>query len=78
MKTLKIDKNGTLSIPKDLRAIFKPSDKLACFVEGDMLIIKRITPPKLTEIAERTKEKPIPLKEIVKEVHAHRKKKRQN
>jgi bifunctional DNA-binding transcriptional regulator/antitoxin component of YhaV-PrlF toxin-antitoxin module len=78
MKTLKIDKNGTLTIPKALRAIFKPSDKLACFVKGDMLIIKRITPPKLSEIAERVQEKSIPLKEIVKEVHAYRKKKQQN
>lgn len=76
MQTLKIHKNGTLVIPKALRAIFKPSDKIVCFAEGDTLIIKRINPPKLSEIAGRVKEKPMPLKEIVKEVHAYRKEKR--
>ena len=76
MQTLKIDEDGTLTIPKALRAIFKPSDKLACFVEGDTLIIKRISPPKLSEIAGRVKEKPVPLQKIVKEVHAYRKKKK--
>lgn len=46
-------------------------------MEGDTLIIKRINPPKLSEIAKRAKEKPIPLKEIVKEVHAYRREKKQ-
>ncbi len=76
MQTLKVNKNGVLVIPKTLRAIFKPSDKLAWFIEGDTLIIKRINPPKLSEIAGRVKEKPMPLKEIVKEVHTYRKEKR--
>lgn len=76
MKTLKLNKNWTLTIPKDFRAIFKPSDEFACFVEGDTLIIKRITPTKLSEIAERVKEKPISMKTIAKEVHTHRQEKR--
>jgi len=37
---------------------------------------KKNQPPQLSEIAERAKEKPIPLKKIVKEVHAYRKEKR--
>jgi len=76
MQILKINKNGALIIPKTLRAVFKPSDKLAWFMEGDTLIIKRINLPKLSEIAGRVKEKPMPLKKIVKEVHAYRKEKR--
>ncbi|TET09423.1 hypothetical protein E3J84_05120 [Candidatus Aerophobetes bacterium] len=76
MQTLKINKDGMLIIPKTLQAIFKPSDKLAWFIEGDTLIIKRINPPKLSEIAGRVKEKPMPLKEIVKEVHVYRKEKK--
>ncbi|MGR3176579.1 MAG: AbrB/MazE/SpoVT family DNA-binding domain-containing protein [Candidatus Anammoxibacter sp.] len=75
MKTLQVDKNGVLVLPKTLRAIFKSTDKLAWFAEGDTLIIKRISPPKLSKITGRSKEKPMPLKEIVKEVHAHRKEK---
>lgn len=81
MQTLKINKDGTFTLPKALRealrAFFKPSDKLLCFVEGDTLIIKRIKPPKLSELAERTKEKPMPLKELVKEVHTYRSEKKQ-
>ena len=76
MQTLKVDKNGVVVIPKTLRTIFKPSDKLAWFTEGDTLIIKRLNPPKLSEIAGRVKEKPMPLKEIAKEVHAYRREKR--
>ncbi len=76
MQALKVEKNGVLVLPKGLRAVFKPSDKLAWFTEGDTLIIKRVNPPKLSEIAGRVKEKPMPLKEVVKEVHAYRREKR--
>ena len=76
MQTLKVDKNGGMVIPKTLRSIFKPSDKLAWFTEGDTLIIKRLNPPKLSEIAGRVKEKPMSMKEIQKEVQAYRKEKR--
>ena len=76
MQTLKVNKNGALTLPKTIQAKFKPTDKLAWFVEGDTLIIKRITPPKLSDIAYRLKEKPMPLKEIVNEVHAYRKEKK--
>lgn len=75
MHTLNISKNGIITVPKSISSIFKPTDKLAWFTEGDTLIIKRINPPRLSEIAARIKEKPIPLKEIVKEVHAYRKEK---
>ncbi len=77
MHTLKINKDGSLVIPKALKEFLKASNKLVWFKEGDTLIIKRINPPKPSEIAERVKEKPVPLEEIVKEVHAYRKEKRQ-
>lgn len=35
-------------------------------------IVKKINPFKLSEIADRIKEKPLSLKEIVKDVHAYR------
>ena len=76
MQTLKIDKNGTLVLPKIAQSIFRPSDKIAWFVEGDTFIVKKINPSKLSEIADRIKEKPLSLKEIVKEVHAYRKERR--
>ena len=77
MQTLKINKDGTLIIPKALKEFLKDSNKLVWLKEGDTLIIKRINPPKLSEIADRAKETPVPLEEIVKEVHAYRKEKRQ-
>ena len=76
MQTLKIDKNGTLVLPKIAQSIFRPSDKIAWFVDVDTFIVKKINPSKLSEIADRIKEKPLSLKEIVKEVHAYRKEKR--
>ena len=76
MQTLKINKGGTLVIPRNLRTIFKSSDQVAWFAEGDMLILKRITPPRLSEIAGRVKEKPLALKEIVKEIRVYRREKR--
>jgi len=78
MQTLKINKDGTLTIPKALRSFFKPSDKFIWFMEGNTLIIKRINPPNLSDIAKRVKEKPLPLKEIEKEVHAYRNEKKSN
>lgn len=77
MQLLKINSDGTIIIPKLLRSIFKPSDKIAWFVEADTLILKKLNPPKLSELAGRVKEQPLPLKDIVKEVHAYRKGKRE-
>ena len=76
MQTLKIDKNGMLVLPKIAQSIFRPSDEIAWFVDGDTFIVKKINPSKLSEMADRIKEKPLSLKEIVKEVHAYRKEKR--
>ncbi|MDI6839696.1 MAG: hypothetical protein QMD71_02395 [bacterium] len=45
MEILKINKNGMLVLPKSLIPIFKPSDEIACFANGDTLILKKVTPP---------------------------------
>lgn len=73
MQTLKVKTNGSISLP---RSIFKPEDTLAFIREGDMLILKKLNPPKISEIAKRAKEKALPLPEIVKEIHLFRKEKR--
>ena len=49
---------------------------IVTFCEGDTLIVKKLNPPDVTEIASRVKEKAMPLREIVKEVHRYRKQKR--
>lgn len=75
MNTLVISPNSTIVIPKNLRSIFRPSEKIVYFAEGDTLILKKITPPLASKIAERAKGKPLSLKSIVQEIHAYRKKK---
>lgn len=73
MQTLRVKPDGSILLP---RSIFKPQDKIAFIYEGDTLILKRLNPPKISEIAKRVKTKPLSLKEIVKEIHLFRKEKR--
>lgn len=70
MKTIRIKPKRTVVLPK---SVFKPNDRVVTFCEGDTFIVKKLNPPEVTEIASRVKEKPIPLREIVKEVHLYRK-----
>lgn len=73
MQTLTVKANGNISLP---RSIFKPQDKLAFIQEGDTLILKRLTPPHISEIPKRAKVKALSLKEIVNEIHHFRKEKK--
>ncbi len=73
MQTLKVKPDGSVLLPP---SIFKPQDKIAFIREGDTLILKRLSLPKISEIAKRTKGKSLSLKEIVKEIHLFRKEKR--
>ena len=73
MEAVKITNKRTIVLPKSM---FKPTDKVVTFREGDTLIVKKLNPPDVTEIAGRVKEKPMPLKQIVKEIHRYRKEKR--
>lgn len=70
MKTIRIKPKRTIVLP---RSVFKPNDRAVTFCEGDTFIVKKLTPPEVTEIAGRAKEKSMPLREIVKEVHLYRK-----
>ena len=73
MKTVRIKPERTIALPKSL---FKPNDTAVTFCEGDTFIVKKLNSPNVTEMAKRVKEKPLPLREIVKEVHLYRKQKR--
>jgi hypothetical protein len=73
MQTLKIRPDGSIILPKP---IFKPQDEIAFIYEGGTLILKKLNPPKISEIAKRIKGKAIPLKDIVKEIHLFRKEKK--
>jgi hypothetical protein len=67
----------TLKLPADIADRFRPSDRFVIWVEGDTLHLKRITPPRVTDIvAEATDEEPIPMEEINEIVHEVRRRRR--
>jgi hypothetical protein len=60
----------TLKLPPDIATRFRPSDRFIVWAEGDMLHLKRITPPPVTHIVEQAPEgEPMSLDEINKVVH---------
>ena len=73
MKTIAVPRNRAIVLP---RGLFRPLEKVAIFIEGNMLIIKKLEPSRLSSIALRTKGRPVPLRTIVREVHAYRRAKR--
>ena len=54
----------------------KPGEQWALWMEEDTLILKRVHPSRLSDIALRFLEEEIPLEEIVAEVHRYRREKR--
>ena len=69
--------NGRLELPPEASKWAGPEDELVVFVVGDTLIIKKLHPLCLSELAGRAPgDKEIPLEEIAEEVHAHRREKR--
>ena len=69
MKTFAIPANRLIRLPKRL---FKPADRVVVLEEGDAVTIKKLEPARLSSIAARIKDRPLPLREILKEVQAHR------
>jgi len=54
----------------------KPGKQWALWVEGDTLILKKVHPSRLSDIALRSPEEEMPLEEVVAEVHRYRREKR--
>ncbi len=69
--------NGMLELPTEALEWVRPDDELMVFIEGDMLILKRVHPPRLSELAGRAPgDVEMPLQEVVDEVHRYRREKR--
>ncbi|MCS7265368.1 MAG: hypothetical protein NZ805_11100 [Armatimonadetes bacterium] len=69
--------DGKIVLPEELQSWAKSGEQLLAICEGDTLILKRLTPAPLTEIALRAPDEPeLPLAEISAEVHRHREEKR--
>ena len=76
MKAVKIQTDGSIKLPKEIVRLFPRTSELAVWTEGDMIILKRLSPLKPSEIAERAPEKEMPIEEIATEVHRMRREKR--
>ena len=67
MKAVKVQTDGSIRLPKEMLRLFPRASELAVWTEGDMIILKRLTPLKPSEIAQRA-----PKGEIAIEVIAAR------
>jgi len=76
MEAVKIESDGSIQLPKRVLRRFPKRSELAVWTEGDVIVLKRLKPAKLSAIAARRPEKEMPLAEIDAEVQAHRKEKR--
>ncbi len=67
----------TLELPAEVAARFRPADRFVVWVEGDIVHLKRITPPPVTSVvAEAPEEEPLSLDEINEIVHQVRRQRR--
>lgn len=64
--------DGKISLPQTAINWVGDASELGLFVQGDALILKKVHPVKLSEIATRVAEEPPPLQEIVEDVHRYR------
>lgn len=76
MKVIKVKKDGSITLPRELLKLFPSVSELAFWSRGDTIILKRLTPFKPTEFAERVSEVEMPIEEIVGEIHRLRKEKK--
>ena len=73
MQVVKMD-HGSLALPSETLQIVGTDAQFTIIATGDTIILKKVTPSRLSEIAERApKDTPLLLEEIVREVHRQRK-----
>ena len=67
----------TIKLPAEIAGRFKPADRFVVWAEGDVLYLKRVTPPSVTEVVAQASEGELmSLDEINKVVHQVRKQRR--
>jgi len=76
MQTVRV-KGTTFTLPPETLQQIKPDDEFTVIAAGDTIILKRVTPPRLSDIALRApRGKSLSLKEISQEVHRYRRSRR--
>ena len=69
--------NGKITLPPLVANWIGAVGELSLFIEGDTLILKKMRPPNLSEIAARvSSDEEMYMEEIVAEVHRYRREKR--
>lgn len=76
MKAIRVRRDGSVTLPKELRRGLPAASTLGVWGEGDTIILKRLSPVRASEIAERRSGREMPLKAIAAEVHRMRREKR--
>lgn len=73
MRMVKVAQDRHIVLPKRL---FQPADMVLVMTEGDTVVIKKVR-PRLSSLAERVRDRALPMSAIVKEVRIYRKHRRQ-
>ena len=77
MNIAKVNPDLQIDFPPKVKDWLRSETELAVFVEHDTLILKKISVPKLSTIADRAIESEMTVDEIVEEVHRYRKEKKE-
>ncbi len=76
MQIIKVN-GATLTLPPETVQRIGPNDEFTVIMAGDTIILKRITPLRLSEVAKRApKDKAMSMSEISQEVHRYRRSRR--
>lgn len=76
MRPVTVAQDGSIKLPKVLLRRFPCDSELWLWTEGDTIVLKRLRPPKASQIAGRVPEKAMAIAEIDAEVQRLRKEKR--
>ncbi len=72
MRMMKVAADRHIVLPKRL---FQPDDTVLVMAEGDTVVIKKVR-PRLSSLALRARGHALPMKVVVREVQAYRKRRR--
>ena len=72
MRIMKVAHDRHIVLPKRL---FQPADTVLVMTEGDIVVIKKVR-PSLSSIARRVRGRALPMRTVVREVRAYRKRHR--
>lgn len=76
MNTVKVRRDGSVPLPKAVARRLPAASTLVVWSEGDLVVLKRVSPPRVSEIAERCSGRAMSLKAVSAEIHRMRRERR--